>query len=410
MADTEIPPQVTYEELAAIEMDFEDIDNQISTLLSSLYSPSSPDCYERLTNTNTTKKTVIKQYQLSKSAYARRSAAISKIPNFWPLVLEASPPELDSFVHPQDSKIFAESLTSIEITRPEIDSSASAPPKGEFKGHPRSFQITFTFSPNAYFSNSTLTKTFHYRRASDGWCNLVSEPVRIDWKNPEQDLSEGLTDAAYALFHARKNASTTSTTGGGGNDPISLSMQQKSLPEYSHLLTLLTSKNGHNTSFFTWFGFVSSRRWVSAEESEKAWEEFYGKLEAVRKGEKISLVAAKDGDKEDEDEDDENEEDDEEEEYGDQAVEVFENGDDVAAVLSEEIWPNAIKYFTQAQEMSESDGLSYDEDDDDEVESEDGEEEEVDMQALVAEANNKKTEKKKKRQSDVGFPSKKQKN
>lgn len=36
MADTEIPPQVTYEELAAIEMDFEDIDNQISTFLSSL--------------------------------------------------------------------------------------------------------------------------------------------------------------------------------------------------------------------------------------------------------------------------------------------------------------------------------------------------------------------------------------
>lgn len=359
---------------------------------------------------------MIKQYQLSKSAYARRSAAISKIPNFWPLVIEASPPELDSFVHPQDSKIFAESLTSIEITRPEIDSSASASasatPKGEFKGHPRSFQITFTFSPNAYFSNSTLTKTFHYRRASDGWCNLVSEPVRIDWKNPEQDLSEGLTDAAYALFHARKNATTststtTSTTGGEAGDPTSLSMQQKSLPEYSHLLTLLTSKNGHNTSFFTWFGFVSSRRWVSAEESEKAWEEFYGKLEAVRKGEKISLVAAKDGDKDDEDDE---EDDEEEEEYGDQAVEVFENGDDVAAVLAEEIWPNAIKYFTQAQEMSESDGLSYDEDDDDEVESEDGEEEEVDMQALVAEANNQKTEKKKKRQSDVGFPSKKQKN
>lgn len=354
---------------------------------------------------------MIKQYQLSKSAYARRSAAISKIPNFWPLVIEASPPELDSFVHPQDSKIFAESLTSIEITRPEIDSSASAP-KGEFKGHPRSFQITFTFSPNAYFSNSTLTKTFHYRRASDGWCNLVSEPVRIDWKNPEQDLSEGLTDAAYALFHARKNASsttsTTTTTGGGGEagDPTSLSMQQKSLPEYSHLLTLLTAKNGHNTSFFTWFGFVSSRRWVSAEESEKAWEEFYSKVEAVRKGETISVK------KEDEDEDDadvkkeDEDEDDEEEEYGDQAVEVFENGDDVAAVFAEEIWPNAIKYFTQAQEMDE-DGLSFD-DDESEDESEDGEE--VDMQALVAEANNKKTEKKKKRQSDVGFPSKKQKN
>lgn len=39
MADTEISPQVTYEELAAIEMDFEDIDNQISTFCPlSLYS------------------------------------------------------------------------------------------------------------------------------------------------------------------------------------------------------------------------------------------------------------------------------------------------------------------------------------------------------------------------------------
>lgn len=153
---------------------------------------------------------------------------------------------------------------------------------------------------------------------------------------------------------------------------------------------------------------MSSRRWVSAEESEKAWEEFYSKVEAVRKGETISVKKEEDDEddaevkKEDEDE----EEDDEEEEYGDQAVEVFENGDDVAAVFAEEIWPNAIKYFTQAQEMDE-DGLSFD-DDESEDESEDGEE--VDMQALVAEANNKATEKKKKRQSDVGFPSKKQKN
>lgn len=57
MADTEISPQVTYEELAAIEMDFEDIDNQISTLLSSLslYSslPSYPDCYKPRNSPNT---------------------------------------------------------------------------------------------------------------------------------------------------------------------------------------------------------------------------------------------------------------------------------------------------------------------------------------------------------------------
>lgn len=50
MADTEISPQVTYEELAAIEMDFEDIDNQISTLLSSLSLSIPP--YLILTVTN----------------------------------------------------------------------------------------------------------------------------------------------------------------------------------------------------------------------------------------------------------------------------------------------------------------------------------------------------------------------
>lgn len=56
MADTEISPQVTYEELAAIEMDFEDIDNQISTFLSSLslysYLPY-PDCYKPRNSPNT---------------------------------------------------------------------------------------------------------------------------------------------------------------------------------------------------------------------------------------------------------------------------------------------------------------------------------------------------------------------
>lgn len=47
MADTEISPQVTYEELAAIEMDFEDIDNQIST-----FCPLSIPTYLILTVTN----------------------------------------------------------------------------------------------------------------------------------------------------------------------------------------------------------------------------------------------------------------------------------------------------------------------------------------------------------------------
>lgn len=55
MADTEISPQVTYEELAAIEMDFEDIDNQISTSCPlSLYSSLPyPDYYKPRNSPNT---------------------------------------------------------------------------------------------------------------------------------------------------------------------------------------------------------------------------------------------------------------------------------------------------------------------------------------------------------------------
>ena len=302
---------------------------------------------------------VVKQYELSEATFARRASAIAKIPNFWPLVIEASPPELDSFVHPQDSKIFAESLTSIDVTRPEIHT-----------GHPRTIHVKFEFKENDFFSDTTLEKTFYYRRAKDGWVNLVSEPTKIHWKKG-QDLTEGLTDGAFALFEARKKAGD---------------MNKKDLPEYTALKKKTQTSNGQNTSFFSWFGFVSSKRWVSAEESKAAFEEFHTLMAKRKNGEDVEIPH----------EDDEEDEDDEE--YGDQAVEVFDNGDDLATVLAEEIWPNAIKYFTQAQEIGDEDMSEMDFEDLDE---DDEEDEPIDIRALVG--------KKNKRQSDVGAPSKKQK-
>jgi len=284
---------------------------------------------------------VKQQYTLSKPAYEKRATITSQIPNFWAIVLETCPPEIDQFIQPQDSQIFAESLTSISVTRPEIDSDAA-------NGNPRTVAFRFEFKPNDFFDNTVLEKTFHWRRASDGWTGLVSEPVAVQWKKGK-DLSEGLNEMAVKLFEARKKAGDFMKT---------------DLPEFDALAEKLTTANAVNTSFFTWFGFVSGRRYVSAEESENAEAEH-------KKG------AAK---PEEDDEDDE-----EEDKNDDTVVEVHEEGEQLAISIAEDLWHGAIKYFTQAQGMDDMSDIDFEEmemegDDDD---SDDGEGEELDIRALI---------------------------
>lgn len=160
-----------------------------------------------------------------------------------------------------------------------------------------------------------LEKSFSYRRSKEGWAGLVSEPVKITWKKGK-DLTEGLTDDAVALFEARKKKGD---------------FMAKDLPEYEKLKKQVEHLNGAGTSFFTWFGFVSGFRYVTAEESEEAIKEHQKKKEERKAGKK-----------EDEKEEDEEEEDDDD----DSDVEVHEAGEELATVLAEELWPNAIKFFT----------------------------------------------------------------
>jgi len=309
--------QVTYEQLAGIEDEFEEIDTQI----------------------------IKQQYTLSKPAYAKRSEITSSIPNFWPIVLETCPPEIDQFIQPQDSQIFAESLASISVSRPEID----ADPE---HGNPRTVAFRFEFKPNDFFENTVLEKTFHWRRASDGFTGLVSEPVAVQWKEGK-DLSEGLNGLAVKLFEARKKA----------GDYL-----KKDIPEYAALAEKLTTANAVNTSFFTWFGFVSGRRYVTAEESKKAEAEH------------------KKGDAKPEEEDEEEDEDeDEEDKNDDSVVEVHEEGEQLAISIAEDLWPGAIKYFTQAQGMDDMSDIDFEEmemEDEDEDDS-DGEGEAVDLRAII---------------------------
>lgn len=308
--------QVTYEQLAGIEDEFEEIDTQI----------------------------IKQQYTLSKPAYAKRSGITSSIPNFWPIVLETCPPEIDQFIQPQDSQIFAESLASISVSRPEID----ADPE---HGNPRTVAFRFEFKPNDFFENTVLEKTFHWRRASDGFTGLVSEPVAVQWKEGK-DLSEGLNGLAVKLFEARKKA----------GDYL-----KKDIPEYAALAEKLTTANAVNTSFFTWFGFVSGRRYVTAEESKKAEAEH------------------KKGDAKPEEEEEEDEDEDEEDKNDDSVVEVHEEGEQLAISIAEDLWPGAIKYFTQAQGMDDMSDIDFEEmemEDEDEDDS-DGEGEAVDLRAII---------------------------
>jgi hypothetical protein len=76
---------------------------------------------------------------------------------------------------------------------------------------------------------------------------------------------------------------------------------------------------------------VSGYRWVSAEESAEAVKKDKEQLAKIRAGESIE---------EEEDEDDE-----EPEDY--QETEVFPGGDEVATIIAEDMWPNALRYYSE---------------------------------------------------------------
>ncbi|KAI9871306.1 MAG: hypothetical protein M1830_003056, partial [Pleopsidium flavum] len=82
---------VMYEELAEIEKQFDDIEVEI----------------------------IRKQNTLTTSIYAKRAALISRIPNFWPLVLEQAPPDIDTYIQPSDSELLG-SLKDLHVERFEI--------------------------------------------------------------------------------------------------------------------------------------------------------------------------------------------------------------------------------------------------------------------------------------------------
>jgi hypothetical protein len=137
-------------------------------------------------------------------------------------------------------------------------------------------------------------------------------------------LTHGLTDAAVKLWEAKKKQDKTAN--GAGPKPSA------NLPEYREVVKKLERHDPTSSGFFTLFGFVSERRYVTAEESTAA--------VAADKERRAKLLAGEPTPDAEE----------EEEAHEDSDVEVCPHGADLATMLMEDVWPNAIKYFSTSQE------------------------------------------------------------
>ena len=247
--------------------------------------------------------------------YEKREKTVSQIPNFWPLVLEQAPADVDQYIHPTDSAVFLTSLKNISVSHFEVEDGA--------KGDPRSVAIKFEFEENEYFEDTVLEKKFWYRVAKDGWTGLVSEPVPIKWKEGK-DLTDGILDLVVKVWEQDRTAV-------GADGAFKPKKIEEFSPDEKALKEKLAQTGLGGLSFFTWFGYRGPR--VSAEESRAA-------LEKEREERRLRA----EGKKEKEDKEDEEEEDEDES----LALEIFPDGEELAIAIAEDLWPNAIKYFSKS--------------------------------------------------------------
>ncbi|EAS31009.3 NAP family protein [Coccidioides immitis RS] len=313
---------------------------------------------------------------LMRPLYARRNALVtSKLQHvdFWPRVFANAPADIDEYIRPSDAQIISTCLKNITLDRFEVNE------KGE--GEPRTVRFTFEFDngENVWFENDKLVKEFYWRkeilttvsgkkRVREG---MVSDPVRIKWKEG-MDPTDGLLDAACDLAEAEKALMKKENKTKVSNEDRLKLKEYESLVQKVAKIEAEVANEGEGDdeegesspmglSFFAWFGYRGGD--VSAEESARAIKEDEEKWEKIIKGEELF-------DEEEDEEEDEDEEDTLEE------AEIFPDGESLAVSLSEDLWPNALKYYVQSYEIVPDFDLDSDIDVEDvEGDDEDGESE-----------------------------------
>lgn len=219
----------------------------------------------------------------------------STIPGFWQHVFDeaSSSIGLEEHIHPEDTVVLS-ALTSLNVTRP-----------GAANGDPRDLEFTFEFADNDYMPAQTLVKKFTYQEGAVtllGQTGLVSEPVLVQFKKGK-DLTSGLSAAAMEAWEERKSKKDLKGA------------QKRKIGEKEKKLAALVDKA---TSFFCWFSYTGAHKDL---------------------GEVLD---------EDEEEEEENEDDAAEENVSMMSpVEAFSYGDEVAIQLAEDLYPNAVKYFSR---------------------------------------------------------------
>ncbi|KAI5924715.1 nucleosome assembly protein [Camillea tinctor] len=317
---------VTYEDLADLERDFDDVETEI----------------------------IRRQAALTKPLYEKRQKVIAKIPNFWPLVFEQAPPDIDQYILPSDSAVLLSSLNSISVSRFEIEDGTD--------GDPRSIAIQMNFADNEYFEDKVLEKKFWYRHSKDGDASLVSEPVPIKWK-AGKDLTQGMLDLVVKVWEQEKSQAQTN------GDSKKAKKTQEWSPDQKALMEKIQATGLGGVSFFCWFGYRGEN--ISAEESRLAIEKIQKERAQRASGEAPELKAVVEAEEEDEDEE--------------TSLEIFPDGDELAVAISDELWPNAIRYFTQAQEADAVSDVDFEEEDEDDMDEEDDDDDEDEGEASTKE-------------------------
>ncbi|KAI1477958.1 hypothetical protein F4774DRAFT_387334 [Daldinia eschscholtzii] len=317
MSSDEIDQAIaTYEELMDLDRDFEDVETEI----------------------------IRQQVALTRPLYERRAKLVEKIPNFWALVFEQAPPDLDQYIQPSDSAVLLSALTSVSVSHFEIENGG--------QGDPRSVSIKLEFGENEWFEDKVLEKKFYYRLSKDGDEGLVSDPVPIKWKSPEKDLTQGMLDLVVKVWENDKKQPNTDST--------KLKKEKDYTPDEKALKEKIEATGLGAVSFFGWFGYRGLN--ISAEESRLAAAEEKKKRAERAAGKVPELKAAE--------EEDDDEDDDEEDPL---SLEIFPDGEEVALAISDDLWVNAIKYFSQAQEADISE-VDFEDDEDEEMADDDEEE------------------------------------
>lgn len=213
---------------------------------------------------------------------------------FWPHVIEASSDSCDLKEHitPEDFDLLT-SLKSLTVNRFNAE-----------KGDPRDMDLIFTFTENAYTPAQTIKKRFVYsaENAAQGEVGMISEPVHIQWKEGK-DLTGGINKAAMEAFEERRKAGEKSKGKGKGK-------KAEHGPAVKKLIDLI-DKDTHQ-SFFNFFSYSGPHK-------------------------EFGEIA--DNQEEDSEAEDENG-------VYSGMLDPFPWGDAVSVAISEDMYPNAVKYFS----------------------------------------------------------------